>query len=75
MLTIFRRHLKSCPQTSRDYRKCKCPLHVERGVKDSTLVLLRHVVKDFADWCDGRGFRRLSQGCRAGFDPRVGDEG
>ena len=115
MLTIFRRHLKSCPQTSREYRRCKCPLHVEgtlagvpvrksldltswdaaqalirewetkgklggvaapdirdagekfiedaiaRGVKDSTLVLLRRVVKHFADWCDGRGFRRFSQ--------------
>lgn len=29
MLTIFRRHLKSCPHTSRDYRRCKCPIHVE----------------------------------------------
>jgi integrase len=115
VLTIFRRHLKSCPQTSRDYRRCRCPLHVEgtlagvpvrksldltswdaaqalirewetkgklgavaapdvrdagekfiedaiaRGVKDSTLVLIRRVVKHFAGWCDGRGFRRLSQ--------------
>lgn len=29
MLTIFRRHLKSCPQSSRTYRRCKCPIHVE----------------------------------------------
>lgn len=29
MLTIFRRHLKSCPQTSRRYRRCRCPIHVE----------------------------------------------
>ena len=29
MLTIFRRHLKSCPQTSREYRRCRCPIHVE----------------------------------------------
>jgi integrase/recombinase XerD len=29
MLTIFRRHLKSCPQTSRTYRRCQCPIHVE----------------------------------------------
>jgi integrase/recombinase XerD len=29
MLTIYRRHLKSCPQTSRNYRRCHCPLHVE----------------------------------------------
>ncbi len=29
MLVIFRRHLKSCPHTSRRYRRCKCPIHVE----------------------------------------------
>jgi integrase len=29
MLTLFRRHLKSCPQTSRKYRRCQCPIHVE----------------------------------------------
>jgi hypothetical protein len=29
MLTIFRRHLKSCPHRSRAYRRCRCPLHVE----------------------------------------------
>ena len=29
MLTIFRRHLSSCPHTSRSYRRCKCPIHVE----------------------------------------------
>lgn len=29
MLTIFRRHLKSCPHTSRSYRRCQCPIHVE----------------------------------------------
>lgn len=29
MLTIYRRHKKSCPHTSRRYRRCKCPLHVE----------------------------------------------
>jgi integrase/recombinase XerD len=29
MLVIFRRHLKSCPHTSRKYRRCKCPIHVE----------------------------------------------
>ena len=28
-LTIFRRHLKSCGQTSRRYRRCKCPIHVQ----------------------------------------------
>src|SRR5688572_11207595 len=29
MLTIFRRHLKTCPHTSRRYRRCKCPISVE----------------------------------------------
>ncbi|MCU1231701.1 MAG: hypothetical protein JWO97_4585 [Acidobacteria bacterium] len=29
MLTLFRRHLKSCPHTSRSYRRCRCPIHVE----------------------------------------------
>jgi integrase len=29
MLTLYRRHLTACPQTSRRYRRCKCPIHVE----------------------------------------------
>jgi integrase/recombinase XerD len=29
MLTIYRRHLKSCPHTSRAYRRCPCPLWVQ----------------------------------------------
>jgi len=29
MLTIFRRHLKDCPHSSRRYRRCRCPIHVE----------------------------------------------
>jgi integrase/recombinase XerD len=29
MLNIFRRHLASCPQTNRKYRRCHCPIHVE----------------------------------------------
>ena len=29
MLTIFRRHLKACPQTSRRYRRCQCPSWIE----------------------------------------------
>lgn len=115
MLTIFRRHLKSCPQTSRDYRRCRCPIHVEgtlggvlirksldlnswdaaqslvrewetrgkaggvaapdieeaaekfiedaiaRGVRDSTLVLIRRVTIHFTNWCREKGFRKLSQ--------------
>lgn len=115
MLTIFRRHLKSCPQTSRDYRRCRCPIHVEgtlggvpirkgldltsweaaqalirewetkgklggvaapdlktaadkyaddaiaRGVRESTLVLIRRVLVHFLAWCEAKGFRRLSE--------------
>src|SRR5581483_3631321 len=29
MLTLYRRHLKGCPHTSRRYRRCRCPIHVE----------------------------------------------
>jgi len=29
MLTIYRRHLKECPHTTRRYRRCRCPIHVE----------------------------------------------
>ena len=32
MLTIYRRHLKSCPHTSVTYRRCKCPIHVRGSV-------------------------------------------
>lgn len=105
MLTIFRRHLKACPQTSRDYRRCRCLIHVEgtlggvpirkaldltsweaaqslirewetkgkvggigapdlkgatekyiedaiaRGVRESTLVLIRRVLVHLLAWC------------------------
>lgn len=29
MLTLYRRHLKDCPHTSRRYRRCACPLWVQ----------------------------------------------
>jgi integrase/recombinase XerD len=29
MLTIFRRHLSACSHSSRRYRRCQCPIHVE----------------------------------------------
>jgi integrase len=29
MLTIYRRHTKECPHTTRRYRRCRCPIHVE----------------------------------------------
>lgn len=115
MLTIFRRHVKACPQTSRDYRRCRCPIQVEgtlggvpirkaldltsweaaqslirewetkgkvggigapdlkgatekyiedaiaRGVRESTLVLIRRVLVHLLAWCDEKGFRRLSE--------------
>lgn len=28
-LTLFRRHLKRCPQRDRYFRRCSCPIHVE----------------------------------------------
>jgi integrase/recombinase XerD len=28
MLTMYRRHIKSCPQTSMRYKRCKCPIWV-----------------------------------------------
>jgi integrase/recombinase XerD len=37
MLTIFRRHLKSCHHTSRTYRRCKCPIHVEGSLGGETI--------------------------------------
>jgi integrase/recombinase XerD len=33
VLTLFRRHLKACPQTSRRYRRCQCPIHVEGSLQ------------------------------------------
>jgi hypothetical protein len=29
MLTIFRRHMRSCSHKSRRYRRCQCPISVE----------------------------------------------
>src|SRR5437763_474530 len=37
MLTIFRRHLKSCPHTGRTYRRCECPIHVEGSLGGETI--------------------------------------
>jgi integrase len=37
MLTIFRRHLKSCPNTSRRSRRCSCPIHVEGSLAGETV--------------------------------------
>lgn len=28
MLTIYRRHLRTCPQKDRSYKRCRCPLYV-----------------------------------------------
>jgi integrase len=33
VLTIFRRHLRDCRHTSRRYRRCQCPLHVEGSLR------------------------------------------
>ena len=37
MLTIFRRHLKSCPHTSRHTRRCRCPISVEGSLGGETI--------------------------------------
>src|SRR5437763_16223369 len=37
MLTLFRRHVSSCPHSSRHYRRCSCPIHVE-GTLNGELV-------------------------------------
>jgi hypothetical protein len=37
VLTIYRRHLKSCPHTSATYRRCKCPIHV-RGTLNRKMI-------------------------------------
>jgi hypothetical protein len=29
LLTVFRSHVRSCGHTSRSYRRCKCPIHLE----------------------------------------------
>ncbi len=34
MLTIFRRHVKACPHSSRRYRRCKCPIWIEGSIGD-----------------------------------------
>ena len=44
MLTIFRRHTRRCPHTSRKERRCQCPLMVEgtlKGVKIRRALGLR----------------------------------
>lgn len=37
MLTIFRRHVKSCSHRSRRYRRCACPIHVEGTLAGETI--------------------------------------
>lgn len=46
MLNLFRRHLKSCHQTSRHYRRCKCPIHVEGSLAE---VRIRKAL-DLTSW-------------------------
>jgi len=37
MLQIYRRHLKSCPHTSRSYRRCSCPIWVQGTLGGETI--------------------------------------
>ena len=47
VLTIYRRHLRSCPQTSVTYRRCRCPIHV-RGTLNGRKIK-RHSL-DLRNW-------------------------
>ncbi len=47
MLTIYRRHLKSCHQTSVVYRRCKCPIHV-RGTLNGQRIKRQSL--DLINW-------------------------
>jgi integrase/recombinase XerD len=47
VLTIYRRHLKSCPHTSVTYRRCKCPIHV-RGTLNGKKVSRQSL--DLTNW-------------------------
>lgn len=47
MLSIYRRHLKSCPQTSVTYRRCKCPIHLQ-GTLNGQKV--RRQSLDLSNW-------------------------
>lgn len=37
MLTIYRRHKKECPHTSRDNRRCRCPVWVQGSLPDERI--------------------------------------
>ncbi|HSY48047.1 MAG TPA: hypothetical protein VLC46_04480 [Thermoanaerobaculia bacterium] len=37
MLHIYRRHLKSCPHSSRSYRRCSCPIWVQGTFSGETV--------------------------------------
>jgi len=47
VLTIYRRHLKSCPQTSVTYRRCRCPIHV-RGTLNRQRIKRQSL--DLTNW-------------------------
>jgi integrase len=54
MLTLFRRHLKSCPNTSRKDRRCRCPLHVEGTLAGESI----RKALDLTSWEAGQTFIR-----------------
>jgi len=37
MVTIYRRHRKTCPYTSRSERRCRCPLYAEGSIGDERI--------------------------------------
>lgn len=47
VLTIYRRHLKSCPHRSVTYRRCRCPIHV-RGTLNGKKIKRQSL--DLSNW-------------------------
>lgn len=64
MLTLYKRHLKSCGNTDRFYRRCKCPMWVE-GVHEG--AYRRHSLKTNS-WERAEGMKRDIE---RGADPTV----
>jgi len=56
MLTLYRRHTRSCGQKDRYYRRCKCPVWVEGTTNDGEYI--RHSLK-LTSWERGEEKKRL----------------
>jgi integrase/recombinase XerC len=47
MLTIFRRHTEKCPYTSRDEKRCTCPINADWYLPDGTRVQKSLGIRDW----------------------------